>query len=329
MDKPPIRKSQPSFREEVIPISGLKAVLGGGMGDLDGDGFQELVFLHANELTVHRWTPDQAPEQIATYNFSTVTRRNRRTRDPFGSIVIADIDGDGADELAFWTSDLKNGHIVSMQHDKLLPRLHAQPRFSCGHGSEQEKHAQLCGPPLMAEPRKNQPDRMQILQGDVPWGRNHLTKRISIWNDQGGGLYRPYPGMHWNLFGGLHRFTSGPPAVLRTTIDQDGTLIVRTSNHAWTLPKDAGLAGTLTDFDDDGEAELIRTRKSGPQGPDAIYIHRLSPQREEPLEIWRNETMTTPIEFLASGDMDNDGFNDVLIVRGGLPYRLTENHRSH
>jgi hypothetical protein len=327
MDRPPIRQSQPSFREEPLPIADLKTILSGAAGDLDADGFQELVLLHQSKLTVHRWLPNHAPEPVTTYDFSKLTRRSRRSRDHFGAIVTGDVNGDGTEEIAFWTSDLKHGHVLTLHNGQLKPLRLSKRRFSCGHGSTLETRALLCGPPLMVEPRDDDPNRVQIVQGDVSWGRNHLNARVSIWHLGGGGAYHPWKGLHWNLFGGLHRFAEGSTAMLRTSIDKEGNLTVRGGTQSWSLPAHAGIAGALTDFDDDGEPELIRTRKSGPNGPDALIIHRLAADRSSALEIWRKDKPSSAIESIMAGDIDNDGYNDVLIVRGGVPYRLTENHR--
>ena len=68
------------------------------------------------------------------------------------------------------------------------------------------------------------------------------------------------------------------------------------------------------DLNDDGEAELVRTATSWPDERDRLSLHRLTPEGRTPL-LWRQEMPA--IASLASGDIDNDGYGEVLVLSGG------------
>ena len=324
--RPPIRQGQPRFQWDSVPIQSADAFIGGALGDIDADGFDEIVLVTEKDVQVFRWLPTGEPTHVTTFSMKDSPRRTRRSRGRFAHVLTADVTGDRQQEIAIWTSDLAHGLILSWNDETLIPLQLKTPSFACGYGSKRSTVAQLCGPPLMVEPRLDGQAGEQILQGEVAWGRNTLKPRISTWTTKGGGTYHPWESVHWNLFGGSYVKADGQRRMLRATVGPKNQITVRTSGHHWTLKAGNGVAATVADLNDDGEPELIRTTNAKQGEGDAIVIHQLSMSTHEPPEIWRFSNPKRAVVSLSTGDMDNNGFVDILALQGGLPYRLAETH---
>lgn len=303
MDAKPARASRFRLERLSTPIGPSGRLLAAACGDVDGDGLNETVGLSARFLYLTRLS-DRGPEALAKVPLAGLPQTTRRTRVPFGAAVVVDLDGDGAKEVAVWTSDLAGGQLFDWRDGGLgagprpLPGLPlaALPPIGTGGGAE------------------------HLLLGAVALGRNHLEPRLMTFSASGEAPWQPAPDLHWNLAGhALNLPAPGEWSDLVAVLDTRGRLRVDGGGQTWRL-KRAGVALALTDFEDDGTAELISTAASWPDEPDAVRVHRLDPGGG-PRLVWSSPTKS-PVIALAAGDADNDGRTEVLVATTGGTHLL-------
>lgn len=285
------------------------------VADVDGDGLNEVALLGAKTLAIARIAGRRA-RPIASLPLGDLPRATQPTRERFGALVAADLNGDRRAELGLWTSDLERGHVVRFRGGRVEPCRWAARAKVCGATHPAGSPMRLCGPPLAVVPPHGESDtEPTLLVGEVPSGLNHLQGKITRWTWSGGELaVARTEHLYWSLSGRPLKLPErGAYHDLMVTVDRQNTLRVRGGGTTWRV-REAGVAAITVDLNDDGEAELVRTAASWPDERDRLSLHRLTPEGRTPL-LWRQEMPA--IASLASGDIDNDGYGEVLVLSGG------------
>ncbi len=296
-------------------------VLAAAVADVDGDRLNEVILLDDDALRVVRLLPRRT-QPLAKWPLKDLPHSEQRSRDRYGAVQAADLDGDGRAEIALWTSDLERGHVLRFERGRLVAVRAPAALTVCGRPRPAGAPLQTCGPPLAVMPALGASrDPPTLLVGRSAEGRNHLTDRVSPWSLAGESGYHPHPGLHWHLSGlALKHKARGVYTDLMATVDKKGTVRVRGGGATWT-GKSVGVACVMSDLNDDGEAELFVTRASLPSEPDRLTALRLAPNGKTH-KLW-SKTFD-PIASLAAGDADNDGFLDLVVATTGGTYLVRE-----
>lgn len=306
---------------ELVPLAGrlvpAAPPLAASVGDLDGDGLNEVAFVSESAIEVVRLVDDGPAEVVATATLDGLPRRAERSRDAFASALVADVDGDGQSELTVWTSDLRYGHVFGLAGRLLSPVRREVPGSVCGERQARGVALVLCGPPLAvmpsADPKRPRP---LLVLGSAPLGRNHFDGRTATCTVEREEALQPLDGLHFGLAGmSLKLPERGAAADLVGVVDAAGVLRVRGPDRTWVVTG-AGTAMALVDLQDDGDAEAVTSGAGWPDEGDAVSVTTLA-RDGRVVAVWRKPT--DAIVALAGGDVDNDGLNEVLVVtRGGI-----------
>ncbi len=310
--------------------AGIGPLLAAGIGDVDGDGFAELAVLGSTSLRIVRLGGTDRLKTIIEYPLSDLARAAQKPRDPIGSLHLADLNGDGHAEIAFWMSALRDGHLMTMRQGALIPiRWPAAIKGStCGHAVPRTSAISLCGASVgsIAPMDQRRAARARLLLARTVPGRNHFDGRLATWSIRGEEPFHPHPGLYWNLAAhSLKRKEAGIYTDLIATVDRGGLLQVRGGKQTWKA-KGVGSAMTLSDLNDDGEAELVRAADSMPNASDELVIQRLSPNKRMPT-IFRQRS--APIRAITAGDVDNDGHIEVVVLTNRGISILEERWKRH
>ena len=302
-------------------LQGSGNLFGAAIADLDGDGFQEVVLLERSVVRAVRVLPGEAPVELGSFPLDGLARADQPSRDAFGHVQAADFTGDHRAEVALWTSDLATGHVLRWTGSGFVLLRFPGDTSACGHSRPKGSPVVLCGPPLAVVPplAQREANGSSLLVGEVPPGKNHLSGKMSSWALGRTETPQVFPDMHWALFGySLKLAGSGDYTDLLGVVSKNGELKIRAPGQTWRLGP-SGVAGTLCDFDDDGQAELVRTAWTREDEPDAIVVHRLKKKGATP-RLWR--VRSKPVLALAPGDFDNDGRPEVLVATAGGGVRV-------
>ncbi|MFT7621545.1 MAG: hypothetical protein ACI9WU_000709 [Myxococcota bacterium] len=245
-----------------LPGNGLSAAV----GDVDGDGLQELALLTATGVTVVRIVGEELTP-VAGWRTDSVARTTHSSRDRFGTIVAADVTGDGRDELAVWTTDLLHGRILTWRAGQLVPLRTRGAGKACGRRVAARSAIPLCGPALGAlpalGPQSIGPSALYV--GGVKRGRNHLTPDLMVWSSHQQ-VRQPAAGVYWTLSAlAAKQARPGEYTDLVVAVDELGMARVRGGGQTWKAPG-VGTAAVLVDFEDDGVVELVTSSDAWPGG---------------------------------------------------------------
>ena len=294
--------------------------------DLDGNGRAEIVALTARELLV-----------IALQGRRTLRVLSRvalppkpaalRPRDPVGTLVVRDFNGDGQIAIAARSSHQSRGAVYRYGGDGLVEIARPEPQpdespapLSLVLGATSAGKYPLC----------------VGANGELEPGRNYFTvlERAPSTGPLAQSEELP-PDMPKQFFAAHCRRDLVDPAGrgldIAGVVGSNGTLVVwtrfrcRTGDYecrelpgaSTTLP-DVGVAFALADINRDGRPEVAVTSASAPGDPDHVVVLSWRKNRLEPTF---RRSFSGGVAGLASGDIDGDSVAEVIAaVR---PWRST------
>ena len=320
------------FKESELDLTQwVNSPLSTAVGDVNGDGLQELIVLGENRLQVFQLLPDGEKRHLAQVKLSALAMRWRRSRDRYASMFTADLNGDGVAEILFWLSNRRYGHVYSMGKLGLHPFKWPHKRgHLCRKSQLPGSPVKTCGPPLAV--MRSDTDNPYLLVGKILGGRNHLEPDVAAWNLNNQALPQPLKGLYWSIsthalkqadIGQVIDLISVVDKNSRasiTSVDVDSQVLVRDTAESWHIDG-VGTASALVDFDDDGIAEFVTSSDAWPGQSDWISIHQLQANGQS-TRIWRSKSET--VHHLSSGDFDNDGDRDIVAVVSGKVIAIRE-----
>lgn len=281
-------------RLDLLPGTRVLAV---GVGDIDGDREQELLLLTRDAIHIFEWRAGRFIELHPRIRLDKSALREIVPRNPFGSLVITDLDGDGRAEILSGTTY----HSVGFIH-RWTPTAASELTTS------EKLPLRLPGIPLAKGPA-------DLVIFGVPHATlpHYVSAAFFDWRLQ---KQRPYPLRGTFLsFARAQIKTPRHQILVSAVLRPDYQLTLHRggpSRAVWhKLDHKVGLAFGVTDLDDDGVPELVQT--------DARY-----PDQSEHLTIWQLDRKKVtkrfesprigPVVSLASGDVDNDGQLELVII---------------
>ena len=320
------------FKESEVGLTKLvQRPLSTAVGDVNGDGLQELVVLGEDRLQVYQLFSDGEKRRLAQVSLVNLAMRWKRSRDRYALMFTSDLDGDGVAEILFWLSHKRYGHVYSMGKLGLRPFKwpHKRGRL-CRKSQRVNTPVKTCGPPLavMGSDTANP----YLLVGKIQGGQNHLEPTIAAWTLGTQALPQPLKGLYWSISThALKQADIGQVIDLISMVDKNSRAsISKVTLESRTLDRDTsqswqidgvGTASALVDFDDDGMAEFVTSSDAWPGQNDWISIHQLQKDGRS-TRIWHSKSDT--VQHLSSGDFDNDGDRDIVAVVSGKVIAIRE-----
>ena len=287
-------------------------------GDLDGDGYDEVAWLMPDSVRIERWRKNLG-HVIVQAELGNPPPQTVRLRYESGTIASLDIDGDAIHELAIWTSRYSRGRMYSLHSSAGLKPLRGGPTNTACGGMPLSDRYQFCGPVLSVRRSQTFQEGDMLLVGETEQLTGRRLPRAWGLQEDGGLVDVPLRGAVVGVSTGTF-----PTEALGEAIDITGTVnragylrLVVGETHV--SVRKAGAQLVLSDLNDDGTVELIRTRDSRVGQQDKVIVHELLGDTVP--VVFQSEVPT--VVALSAGDSDNDGKSDVIILsRGGRVHRL-------
>jgi hypothetical protein len=258
--------------------------------DLDHDGKVEIVALTTDEVVVLQAKKDTlvARQRFALRSVAPVPR----PREPIGTIVTMDLDGDGTPEIIATSSEHQDGQQLAWRKGALVDA-------GAFHGFP------VCPLPY---------DTPAVI-GALPLvpGRNVFDGRgYELERDRGG------------EGAASHAF---PPESVAATcagearddrytgnVAADGRFaLARYAGPVLATVTGVGAAIALADLDGDHLPELVASAPRPPGDGDQLTIYGFT-DAPKPTVLWRSEPLSGGIVAVTTGDTDGDGVNDVIFA---------------
>jgi len=265
-----------------IPL-GVRVYLGLAVADLDGDDRSELLLLSRRTLEIHRLGAE-ATEVVARLRLMGVARAATRSRDPIGTLVVAPPGEDGTRHIAIRTSDHAQGMVVSYD------------------GRELSLESTFTDFPIRWE------DELECTT--LRAGRNAFGTAPAPCRSLGSSsVVSPY---FTSVRERIYR-PNAPSAVLSGTVRADSSVTLSWNDRRVATIGPFGTALAITDVDDDGGAEVLLSSDTDPWAGDELTVVRFDPNGIDSTREGLGR-IGGSIWFATSGDVDNDGFRELVAV---------------
>ncbi len=256
-----------------------KRILDIGEGDLDGDGTQELVLLLDDSLEIYAIAHgDLAPRHIAEYNLNLIPEAKVLSRDPVGTLLVADFNHDGKAEIFFNYFNRRYGQILSWTGAKLvaLRRLEKNPLCLLRLGS-----------------------RPVLVYGKGVVGKNYFAREIELAdiNSSRGKVHElPTP------FSTLRCWQNDSGTSKIVVIDNSGNLTQFSIGWVTEVTRpNCGVGSALADMDGDGVAELIVSDSVLPGEADSVKVISKGEVAFNSKDVLGGVMAITPVEYPETG----------------------------
>jgi len=262
-------------------------------GDLDGDRRAELVALTTREVVVLKLEGKRKLVVAARAQLPDEPA-HIRPRDPVGTVVVADADGDGAPEVLARSSASRQGGVYSWRSDRLQEtgRLEGFPLGGGALGALEPGRNYFAADKVRWPSEQAAPAPEQFYAAE---------RRDDMVDPQGRALsVRAFVATDGSLEVRLQkRCRAGDPDSCRAGAIQDHVVA------------NAGVAFEVADVDRDGLPEVIVSGNGAPGDPDSATVLALRGARLD--KVFRKK-FNGGVVGLTAADFDGDGDLDVIAV---------------
>jgi hypothetical protein len=276
--KPPTPRRW-AFRQLKTPLDLGAPLIGLAAADLDGDTRAELVALTTTDVVILE--VDGSGARIQQRIPMSGSFPVPRSRFPIGALVVGDLTGDGAPEIAARSSEKEGGTVWT--------------RTQTGWTAL----ASIAGYPVCALGAR--------------LGAVQLDRGVPRFRREGASWSQGPPPSWWTAiadpFQALSCTPLGADAAL-AVLEPSGTLKISTQAGTSSVP-DSGTAFAVADFDGDGRPEVVAAANRAPGDGDQLTIWSLPPAGE-PKPLHRTPPLKGGAPAIAAGDFNGDGQADAI-----------------
>lgn len=230
-----------------------RRVLDLGLGDLDGDEHSELVLLYPDAIEVYSLKDVAAggpPRRLVTHSLAHLPEARVLSRDPVGSLLVADFNSDGRFEVFYKLFNRRVGEVLSWG------------------GSELRPIRQLKKVPLCVYRHRG---RARILYAEPDPGTNHYLPQVEVADiNRSSGTAHSLPG----AFLTLRCWQSSPEeAPWMVAVDRAGRMFrLDASFKAQPVQEGVGAGAGVVNLDRDAVPELIMSDDVWPGEADGLRV---------------------------------------------------------
>jgi len=271
-------------------LLGKHSYWGVALGDVDGDGRQELVLLRKDALEIRRWSVVYRRfDNVATVAFTGPLARVK-PRFVMGSLAVGDLDGDRRQDILARFSERATAVLVSYKRGAFAVRR------------------RLGGYPLGIARLGGRP---RIAVGYPMPGRAEFNGRAVGWQP----AYRArmtMPTVYHNLRIALSKGAKGARGYIYAVVDNKAQLTVRRLPGGRLIQRlnGVGKALALADLTGDGRPELITSTTNAFGSSDALDVRRLG----KAARVCRVKGFEGSVTAVTAGDVRLDGVQRIVSV---------------
>lgn len=280
-----------TFSPREYPL-GRAPVVALGVGDLEGDGRNELVALEPDRAQVLRFRGRSAGFVSLHVTALAPPWAPLRPRRPVGALVVADLDRNNKAELLIRTSEMEQGAVYRLEGKQLAPS------------------SQLAGYPFAVQGSGKQARQLecQAVAGQDLFDTGTLAGTLKVGP-------HTLPQAFYGLAIASTSRRAKQPATYLAVVDDRGKLqlYLEGKPDPVVVIDRVGVAFDLLDLDDDGAMDVVTTGGEDPgAGKDRIVIYRIDPGTVVPRTLWRSASLEGLVTALGHGDLDGDGRLDLV-----------------
>ncbi len=280
--------------KELVYLPGR--IVDAGAGEIDGTPGGELALLFEDSVVLYSMRRGRL-KRLATYELGRLPEAAIHTRDPAGSLLVADFNRDGQAEIFYQLFNNKRGEILSWT------------------GAGLRSLRKLEKVPLCVFHRGKRP---KVVYGSPEAGTNRYLPRVEIADiNQSGGRAIDLPGPFVTLRC-WQSADSGIPWIV--FVDLNSRLSrLNLKGGAQELCENAGAGSTVVDLDRDDTPELVVSETVLPGEQDGVRIVA------DGNVVWQSRDVVGGILAVAGGEIDETGKVQALLIaveKGGTGSRV-------